>query len=110
MLLAGRRAMLEEITALDDYHYLPAGKVLELMTVEAAKVLGEDEVSGSIEVGKQANLSVLGWHTAHMTPNFMPVQAMILRGYGQDIHTVVANGRVVKRNGHLTEGKEGEDA
>lgn len=106
MLLAGRRAMLEEITAQDDYHYLPAGRVLELLTVDAAAVLGKEGQTGSIEAGKRADFGVLDWHNAHMTPKFMPVQAMVLRGYGQDIRTVVANGRVVKRDGRLAEGEE----
>ena len=107
LLLAARRAMLQEITTYDDYHYLPSGKALELLTIEAAQALGLQDEVGSIEAGKRADLCLFGWKTPAMAPNFMPVQTMILRGYGQDIGTVVAGGRIVKENGQLLgSGKE----
>lgn len=97
MLLAGRRAMLEEITQKDDYHYLPAGKVLALLTRDAAQTLGLGADRGAIAPGKRADLNLLCWHKAHLTPRFMPVQAMVQRGYGQDIRLVIAGGHIVKQ-------------
>lgn len=96
LLQAGRRAMLEEITARDDYHYLPSGKVLELLTIDGAKALGMDSDSGSIAPGKRADLNLFCWHSAHLEPNFMPVQAVVQRGYGLDIAMVIAQGKIVK--------------
>lgn len=96
LLQAGRRAMLEEITARDDYHYLPSGKVLELLTIDGAKALGMDGDSGSITPGKRADLNLLCWHSAHLEPNFMPVQAVAQRGYGRDITMVIAQGKIVR--------------
>lgn len=108
LLLAGRRAMLEEITRADDYHTLPAGKVLEMLTIDAAAALGLGGGCGSIETGKRADLCRFLWQTPHMAPNFMPVQTVVLRGYGQDIGAVAAGGRHVKQGGRLVPaGKEG---
>lgn len=96
LLQAGRRAMLEEITAKDDYHYLPSGKVLELLTIDGAKALGVDGETGSITPGKRADINLLCWHSAHLEPNFMPVQAVVQRGYGQDIAMVIAQGKIIR--------------
>ena len=96
LLQAGRRAMLEEIASRDDYHYLPSGKVLELMTIDGARALGLDGDSGSIAPGKRADLCLLSWHSAHLEPNFMPVQAVVQRGYGRDISMVIAQGKIVR--------------
>ena len=98
-----RRAQLFNITLYDDYHILPFGKTLEMLTIESAKVLGIEDITGSLEPGKDADINILSWHQPHLTPNFMPLQGMMSRASGRDIIQVIAKGRVVKADGLLVD-------
>lgn len=99
LMQTARRAQLYHITVHDDYHILPYGKTLEMMTIESAQVLGIQHITGSLEPGKSADLCVFDWRQSHLTPNFMPLQCALARGSGRDFSMVMANGQFVKRNG-----------
>lgn len=101
LLQTARRAQLFNITAYDDYHYLPYGKTLEMLTIEAARVLGIDSFTGSLEPGKDADFNIFDWHQPHVTPNFMPLQGAMARGSGRDFVQVVAKGKILKAQGRL---------
>lgn len=45
---------------------LPLERVLEIMTIEGARVVGTDKETGSIEVGKSADLIVLDRNIAEV--------------------------------------------
>lgn len=96
-----RRAQLQNITAYDDYHILPFAKTLEMLTIESARALGIEDITGSLEAGKYADIIVVSWQKPHLTPNFMPLQGCMSRASGRDIQYVLAGGKVVKAGGRL---------
>jgi cytosine/adenosine deaminase-related metal-dependent hydrolase len=56
-----------------DAKVLPAGKVLEMATIDAARALGMDKEIGSLEPGKKADIILVDWFKPHLVPMNMPV-------------------------------------
>jgi len=83
------------------HHALRASDVVEWVTRGGAKALGRDDL-GSIEVGKKADLVLL-------KDDRSPVSFPVLNPYGHvafqaqrdQVHTVVVDGRIVKRDHQL---------
>jgi 5-methylthioadenosine/S-adenosylhomocysteine deaminase len=76
--------------------YAPsAQKVLELATIEAAKVVGMENEIGSLEAGKKADVLLVDMKRPHMVPNVDPVSNLVYYGNGNDIKTVIIDGKVV---------------
>lgn len=81
-----------------DTKVLPPGKVLEMVTVDAAKALGMEKEIGSLESGKKADVILIDWFQPHMAPMQMPLYRVAYFANGNDVTTVVVNGRVVMRD------------
>ncbi len=81
-----------------DTKVLPPGKVLEMVTIEAARVLGMDKEIGSLEVGKKADIILIDWFRPHMVPMNMPLYRVAYFANGNDVTTVLVNGRVLMRD------------
>jgi 5-methylthioadenosine/S-adenosylhomocysteine deaminase len=76
-----------------DIALLPAGKLIEMVTIDAARALGREREIGSLEVGKKADVITLGGGIApHLHPLRMPVHRIAYEAAGQDVDNVVANG------------------
>lgn len=95
---AARKLHLAHQVALRDRFYMPLGKVLEMITIDAAKAIGWDNEIGSLEVGKKADIITLNMNQPHLTPNFMPVHKLLLYGAGQDVDNVIVDGRLLMEN------------
>lgn len=78
-----------------DGYYLPAGKLLEMITIDAAHVLGWDDDLGSLEQGKKADIITVDMKAPHLAPNFLPVQRLIFQAVGQDVDHVIVDGQLV---------------
>lgn len=78
-----------------------AEQILSFATVEGARALGLEGRTGSLTVGKQADLIVLSTDRPGMRPVHDPVAAVVLAADRGDITTVVVAGRVVKEHGRL---------
>ncbi|MGH9056426.1 MAG: amidohydrolase family protein [Acidimicrobiales bacterium] len=74
---------------------MPAEVVLEMATIRGAKALGLGDDIGSLEVGKKADFVVINMSSPHLTPAPDPVSAIVCCATGQDVHTVVIDGKVV---------------
>ena len=81
-----------------DTNVLPAGKVLEMVTIDAARALGMEREIGSLEAGKKADLILIDWFRPHMMPMNMPLYRVAYFANGNDVSTVLVNGRVVMRD------------
>lgn len=81
-----------------DTNVLPAGKVLEMVTVDAAKALGLEHEIGSIEVGKKADVILIDWWRPHMVPMNMPLYRVAYFANGNDVSTTIVNGRILMRD------------
>ncbi|WP_394525504.1 amidohydrolase family protein [Paenarthrobacter nicotinovorans] len=84
-----------------DEYLLPPGKLLEMITIDAAAALGMEDEIGSIEVGKKADIAVFDFKQAHLTPNWMVVHRLMYEAVGKDVDTVIVDGAVVLDNGVL---------
>ncbi len=81
-----------------DTNVLPPGKVLEMVTVDAAKALGLEKEIGSLEAGKKADVILIDWWRPHMVPMNMPLYRVAYFANGNDVSTVLVNGRVLMRD------------
>lgn len=92
---AARRAQLVHQLMLKDSYLLPVGKLLEMITIDAANALGWDDELGSLEPGKKADVAIINLRQPHLTPNWMIVHRLIHEAVGHDVETVIVDGRVV---------------
>ena len=74
-------------------------RVLELATIEGAKALGLEQEIGSLEPGKKADLILVNMRKPHMVPIINPVVNLIHSGNGNDVETVIVDGRIIQQNG-----------
>ena len=83
---------------------MPAQKLLEIVTVDAAEVLGKGREIGSIEVGKRADIVLLDLRMPNMMPAENVVSHIVYSATGADVDTVIVDGRVLVREGRLQVG------
>ena len=81
-----------------DPRALPARAVLEMATIEGARALGLAGSVGSLEPDKRADLIVVGMTSARQTPLYDPASHLVYASRGDDVQTVVVNGRVLMRD------------
>lgn len=74
-------------------HYLfPVGKLLEMITIDAAKAIGWDDELGSLEPGKKADIITVDLNQPHLAPAGMSLRKWVLLGSGRDVDHVMVNG------------------
>ena len=78
-----------------DERLMPPGKLLEMVTIDAARGLGMGERIGSLEPGKQADVITVDLRRPHLAPANMPVWRVVCFASGQDVDTVVVDSRVL---------------
>lgn len=76
-------------------------RVLELATIDGARELGMDDVTGSLTPGKQADLILVRADGIGTGPATDPVSTVVRAAGPGDVDTVVVAGHVLKRNGQL---------
>lgn len=94
---AMRQTALLHKVATGDPRTLPARSVLELATIGGARVLGLDDRIGSLEPGKRADLITVSMHGARQTPLYDPISHLVYVSRGEDVRTVLVDGRVLMR-------------
>ena len=95
---AARNMQFLQQVLLKDTYYLPAGKLLEMITIDAARCLGWDDDLGSLEVGKKADIITVNMQQPHLAPEFMHVHRLIQQAVGGDVDNVIVDGRVIMQN------------
>jgi len=96
ILAAARLASQYQKAVRCDAEVLPAQKVLEMITVEPAKILRVD--AGSLEPGKAADLVLLALDRPNMVPTRACnlVENLVWASDGSEVRMVVAGGRLVR--------------
>ncbi len=74
-------------------------RVLQMATIDAARDLGLDPVTGSVTPGKRADLVLLSAGELNDLPGWDPVEFLLYVAQSASIDTVIADGRVIKRDG-----------
>lgn len=72
---------------------LPASQALALATREGARVLGLDQVTGTLTPGKEADLVVVDLDQPHLTPRYDPYSHLVYAARAADVRHVMAAGR-----------------
>jgi 5-methylthioadenosine/S-adenosylhomocysteine deaminase len=82
---------------------LPAQKVLDFATIDAARAVRMDHLIGSIEVGKRADLVIMNGKAANLRPARPEtiVSNLVYSSFGPNVKTVLCDGAVVMRDGKL---------
>lgn len=78
---------------------LPAARALRLATIDGARALHLDAEIGSIEVGKRADVVVVGLGGEHQEPGGDPYSRLVYATQARDVKHVLVDGRVVVRDG-----------
>jgi 5-methylthioadenosine/S-adenosylhomocysteine deaminase len=81
-----------------DPSWLPPGRVLEMCTVHGAKALGMEREIGSLEPGKKADVVLVDLRRPHLYPANMPLFRLVCFANGNDVSTVIVDGRVLMRD------------
>jgi 5-methylthioadenosine/S-adenosylhomocysteine deaminase len=81
-----------------DPKLLPPGRVLEMCTIEGARALGLAREIGSLDVGKKADVVLVDLARPHLFPPHMPLFRLICFANGNDVDTVIVDGRIVLEN------------
>ncbi|MER6947616.1 amidohydrolase family protein [Nonomuraea sp. NPDC000554] len=76
-------------------------RLLQFATIDGAKDLGLQERVGSVTPGKRADLVILRSSDINLVPSGDPVEALVYTGQIDNIDTVIADGRILKRHGRL---------
>ncbi|OLO42312.1 hydrolase [Alkalihalophilus pseudofirmus] len=95
MFQAMRKTQFIHQAALRDEYYLPPGKLLEMVTIDAAKCIGWDDELGSLEIGKKADVITVNLHQPHLTPEYMHVHRLIYQAVANDVSHVIVDGKLV---------------
>ncbi|MFH1081166.1 MAG: amidohydrolase [Pseudomonadota bacterium] len=77
---------------------MPARTVLRMATCDGAKVLGLDNVVGSIRPGMKADLMMIKLDKPHLTPMYSEYSHLVYAVNGSDVDTVFINGKLVMEN------------
>ena len=85
---------------------VPARVALTMATIGGARALHLDHVTGSIEVGKQADLAVVDVDVLHATPKFglsadNIYSRLVYAAKSADVRHVLVNGRLLMRDREL---------
>jgi 5-methylthioadenosine/S-adenosylhomocysteine deaminase len=81
---------------------MPAAEVLRMATIGAAEALGMEDLIGSIDIGKQADILIAGTCKPHLAPIYDPVSHIVYSMCGSDVNTVIIAGSVKVENRVLT--------
>jgi cytosine/adenosine deaminase-related metal-dependent hydrolase len=90
-----------------DPSYLPPEKMLETVTIDAARAIGMPEV-GSLEAGKHADVILVDTFRPHAMPSLTPVWQLVQSGLGADVTDVFVNGNHVVAGGRVVEVNEND--
>ena len=77
---------------------LPHEKMLEMVTIDAAKVVGLDHMVGSLEMGKKADIITVNLINPRLTPNFNLIHSLVMSAQGCDVDNVMVDGEFLLRD------------
>jgi cytosine/adenosine deaminase-related metal-dependent hydrolase len=85
-----------------DATVVPAETILEMATLGGARALGLDDLVGSVEVGRRADLIVIRTDGPHWTPNINWISNLAYASTGADVDTVMVDGEILMEGREMT--------
>ncbi len=90
-------ALLQTASKLDP-EAVRAEDIIEMATLRGAKALGLQDVIGSIEPGKKADIITINYWDPKLMPMNDPVSHIVYAAHGDDVSDVIIDGKVVMKN------------
>ncbi len=87
---------------------LPAAEALRMATLDGARALGLDALTGSLVVGKQADLIAIDFRDPRLAPVYDPVAQIVYAAQRDNVREVWVAGRHVVRSGVVTQADPAE--
>jgi 5-methylthioadenosine/S-adenosylhomocysteine deaminase len=81
---------------------MTARKALELGTIQGARSMGIDDITGSLKTGKRADLIAISPNALNMAVVTDPAHLVLEATTPENVDTVVVDGRILKARGKLT--------
>ena len=81
-----------------DPSVLSSQKILDMATIDGARVLGMEHEIGSIEIGKKADMISLDLHAYNMQPVNDLLSNIVYASRGGNVKDSIINGKVIMRN------------
>jgi cytosine/adenosine deaminase-related metal-dependent hydrolase len=88
-------------TANHDRSAFPAKTIVRLGTIGGAEALGIDHLTGSLEVGKQADLVIVETKSVNMFPIYDPYSALVYSANSSNVRSVYVAGRCIVKEREL---------
>jgi 5-methylthioadenosine/S-adenosylhomocysteine deaminase len=82
-----------------DPELIPAYQALEMATINGARALGMDDITGSLEIGKFADFIVIDTSAPAMRPLYHPVSHLAYTAGRENVEEVYASGKLLYRKG-----------
>lgn len=93
-------AKLHKVNSLDPT-VMDTVTVLKMATIEGAKALGIEDITGSLEVGKRADIIILDCNKPHLTPMYNPYSHCVYAASANDVSHSIINGRLIMEDRRL---------
>ena len=93
-------AKLHKVAAKDPT-IMNAETVIRMATIEGARAAGLGDVTGSLEIGKQADIIIIDTAKPHLTPVYHPASHLVYAVSGADVSDVFVGGKTLMRNYQL---------
>jgi 5-methylthioadenosine/S-adenosylhomocysteine deaminase len=87
-------ALLHKVSA-SDPTILTAEDVLGMATIRGARAVGLSERIGSIEIGKNADITILDFNKPNTTPMHDPISSLVYCATQENVDTVIVDGRIL---------------
>ena len=78
---------------------LPARRAFELATIDGARALGIDNETGSLEIGKRADIAIVRMDGPHVEPGGDAYSRLVYGCQSRDVTHVLVDGQVVVKDG-----------
>lgn len=85
-----------------DASAIPALEALTMATLGGAKALGLDDITGSLKIGKAADIQAIDFNTLSSQPVFDPISHLVYCAKSTQVSHVWVNGNCLLKNGQLT--------
>lgn len=84
-----------------DPKVLSAEQAFEMATIRGARTLKLENLIGSIEIGKRADIVIVDFDGLHQTPFYNVYSHLVYATKSSDVLTVIINGKIVMRDRRL---------
>ena len=84
-----------------DRTILPSIELLEMATIDGAKVLSMEKDIGSIEIGKKADLVIIETESVNMQPIYDYYSTIVYSANPSNVDTVIVDGKIVVKGKEL---------